>query len=218
MANANYKDLLIETNMISHTGSGPVDPAAKEKDTKSPVEDTTGPGTGQAGTCFPNKIPPMTALKKLLAKEGVELVGETKDELMDEISKLNGDEKKVVMIKIHEVLTQKAMKIQKGMTDKRAYARRAGWDPDRTQQAIDFARKIRPRKSSAYKRRLEKEGLNLKEMSKEELMEYIKTKPLLKRVFSDPKYKERRDDVLAGRHLGKDWRKSVKQTSASIAA
>jgi hypothetical protein len=66
-----YTDMLKETVMLKHVGSGPVDPAPKEKETKSPVVDSKGEGTQQAGTKDPNKIPALSALKKELAKEGV---------------------------------------------------------------------------------------------------------------------------------------------------
>jgi len=67
-----YLDMLIETKMINHVGSGPVDPAPKEKETKSPVEDGTGQGTKQASTGHPNVIPPIEYLKKELSKESLE--------------------------------------------------------------------------------------------------------------------------------------------------
>lgn len=69
-----YLDLLKETKMLKHVGSGPVDPAPKEKEAKSPVEDGTGEGTKQAATGHPNKIPPVSYLKKTLAKEDVERI------------------------------------------------------------------------------------------------------------------------------------------------
>ena len=67
-----YISLLKETAMLNtHVGSGPKDPASKEKETKSPDEDSKGEGTQQAGTKDPNKIPAISSLKKDLAKEGV---------------------------------------------------------------------------------------------------------------------------------------------------
>jgi hypothetical protein len=80
-----YLELLKETKMLKHVGSGPVDPAPKEKETKSPVEDGTGTGTKQAATGHPNKIPPIAYLKKELAKEGIQLMGSTAQELKEEI-------------------------------------------------------------------------------------------------------------------------------------
>lgn len=66
-----YVQMLKETAMMTHVGSGPKDPAPKEKETKSPVTDSKGEGTQQAGTKDPNKIPALSALKKELAKEGI---------------------------------------------------------------------------------------------------------------------------------------------------
>jgi hypothetical protein len=80
-----YSDLLKETKMLRHVGSGPVDPAPKEKETKSPVEDTKGEGTAQAATGHPNQIPPISYLKKELAKEGIDLDQITGEELIEYI-------------------------------------------------------------------------------------------------------------------------------------
>ena len=71
---ATYLDLLKEGEIIKHVGSGPKDPAPKEKETKSPVEDGTGTGTKQASTGHPNVIPPVSYLKKELAKEEVDRI------------------------------------------------------------------------------------------------------------------------------------------------
>jgi len=71
-----YLSELKETTMIKHVGSGPKDPAPEEKDAKSPVDDSKGEGTQQAGTKDPNKIPPVSKLGKELAKEDMSLVEE----------------------------------------------------------------------------------------------------------------------------------------------
>jgi hypothetical protein len=69
-----YLNMLKEAEIIKHVGKGPVDPAPKEKEAKSPVEDGEGAGTQQAGTEYPNEIPPVKALEKELAKEEVDRI------------------------------------------------------------------------------------------------------------------------------------------------
>lgn len=98
-----YLDLLKETKMLQHTGSGPLDPAPKEKDTKSPVEDGTGQGTKQAATGHPNVIPPLAYLKKELAKEGIFIVGENPADLLAEIEDLSDEQQNFVRMTISEM-------------------------------------------------------------------------------------------------------------------
>ena len=102
-----YLDLLKETKMLQHTGSGPVDPAPKEKETKNPVEDGTGQGTKQAATGHPNVIPPLAYLKKELAKEGIVLVGEKRNELIAEIKALSDEQQAFVRKTISEIKEEK---------------------------------------------------------------------------------------------------------------
>lgn len=97
-----YKEMLQET-VIKHIGSGPVSPAPKEKETKSPVEDAKGQGTEQAGTKSPNKIPPISALKKEFAKEGIELTGETPKDIVAEIRALPDKLQSIAMQKVKEL-------------------------------------------------------------------------------------------------------------------
>lgn len=98
---------LSELKIMSHTGSGPVDPAPKEKETKSPVEDEKGQGTEQAGTEFPNKIPPLAALKKYLAKEGIEISGETPKDIVAELRSLSEDKLTIAKKLIEELSPKK---------------------------------------------------------------------------------------------------------------
>jgi hypothetical protein len=87
----NYLQILKEMEMIKHVGSGPKDPAPKEKETKSPVEDGTGAGTKQASTGHPNVIPPISYLKKELAKEEVDrIVGGGVEADISEILEMKG--------------------------------------------------------------------------------------------------------------------------------
>lgn len=98
-----YKDMLKETVMLKHVGSGPKDPAPEENETKSPVEDSKGEGTQQAGTKDPNKIPSVSALKKELAKEGIVLNGKTPKDIIAELRALPDKLQPVAMRKVKEL-------------------------------------------------------------------------------------------------------------------
>ena len=98
-----YLELLKEMKTLQHTGSGPVNPAPKEKETKSPVEDGTGTGTKQAATGHPNVIPPIAYLKKELAKEGINIYGNDRDEFVTQIKNLSSEQKDIVRQKLSEM-------------------------------------------------------------------------------------------------------------------
>lgn len=102
-----YLNLLKEMKMLQHTGSGPVDPAPKEKETKSPVEDGTGAGTKQSSTGHPNVIPPIAYLKKELAKEGINIYGNDRDEFVTQIKNLSSEQKDIVRQKLSEMKDEK---------------------------------------------------------------------------------------------------------------
>jgi len=112
-----YLNLLKEMKMMTHVGSGPKDPAPKEKETKSPVEDGTGTGTKQAATGHPNVIPPISYLKKELAKEGVVLVCQTKRDLFAEIQALPREDKLIVKQIMREMKDDKDDKDEKDDKD-----------------------------------------------------------------------------------------------------
>ena len=151
-----YKQMLQET-VIKHIGSGPVSPAPKEKETKSPVEDSKGQGTEQAGTKSPNTIPPLAALKKDLAKEGIELTAETKEDFVAEVSNLSDNEKLIVVRKFQEALSKKALKAQANMVTRRKDAREQGMSKDDQRfhtsltRAIGFGGKSKASKRAAKK-------------------------------------------------------------------
>ena len=96
-------EMLKETKMLNHVGSGPVDPAPKEKETKSPVEDGKGAGTAQSSTGHPNVIPPIAYLKKELAKEGINIYGNELAEWVEQIKGLSEDQQITVRQKISEM-------------------------------------------------------------------------------------------------------------------
>jgi hypothetical protein len=98
----NEKQYLSELKVMSHTGSGPVDPAPEEKEVKSPEADTKGVGTQQSGTKDPGKIPSIPSLKKDLAKEGIELKGKSPEDVVAEIRALPDEQQAIVMQKVSE--------------------------------------------------------------------------------------------------------------------
>ena len=214
MATAKYKDLLIETTIITHTGSGPVDPAPKEKETKSPVEDGTGQGTKQAATGHPNVIPPIAYLKKELAKEGIGLHEITGRELL-ELIKTSSPLSRAAAHVAGAIHTRKSidpgirkyLDKKKDILTRRKQGRRVRRTAGREQG-----------KEYHYQKNNMKEQRELDKITGEELVELIKTTPLLKRVFADPKYKARRDDVLGARGIPPATRKAGKKLSANIAS
>ena len=107
MTEKTYKDMLKETVMLKHVGSGPKDPAPEEKETKSPVEDSKGVGTQQAGTKDPNKVPSISALKKELAKEGIVLNGKTPKDIIEELRELPNKLQPIALEKVKELFPTK---------------------------------------------------------------------------------------------------------------
>ena len=170
-----YLTILKETTMLNtHVGSGPKDPAAKEKETKSPVEDSKGQGTEQAGTKSPNTIPAVASLKKMLALEGYDVSDEQAMEVLEDASMIaqfaqaRKLKKGVKKRALERGLSPKAATAQANAVVRRSVAsvtaKKHGFTKSDVRNVQRFnvknARELGLARSPAYKRKLAKEKEN----------------------------------------------------------